>query len=263
MRIYCKDRCLWTTWPLLRIVITQIAGYTTNKPPNTENQMRSTTKLFIVAALAFLSGPQQARTQIMLDIANASFEDPVLSSGQYTNVVIGWTGSFLGTQNVADQGWFSSLPAGNNVAILDYNLTIAQTLTNNLSEGDYTLSAYVGQSQFINFPRTFALQLIAGSTLLAETTALAPVGSLNLFTVNYSAAFDDLNLGQALTVRLAASIEGADYSTYNSTALDGVSLGYTAVPEPSVAALALATGGLWAGVVGFRSLRRGRTGGRS
>jgi hypothetical protein len=203
--------------------------------------MRSTTKLLIVAALAFLSGPQQARTQIMLDIANASFEDPVLSSGQYTNVVIGWTGSFLGTQNVADQGWFSSLPA----------------------EGDYTLSAYVGQSQFINFPRTFALQLIAGSTLLAETTALAPVGSLNLFTVNYSAAFDDLNLGQALTVRLAASIEGADYSTYNSTALDGVSLGYTAVPEPSVAALVLATGGLWAGVVGLRSLRRGRTGGRS
>ena len=189
--------------------------------------MKTLTRICIVSALAVLLSGQAARSQVQLSIVNASFENPVLSPGQYTSGVIGWSGPYLGTQNVSGQEWFSSLPAGNNVAILDYDLTIAQTLTSNLSAGDYTLSAYVGQNLFINFPRTFALQLYAGSNLLAETTALAPVGSLNLFTVNFGALASNPNLGQSLTIRFAASIEGPDYNTYNSTVLDGVSLAYT------------------------------------
>jgi hypothetical protein len=189
--------------------------------------MKTLTRICIVSALAVLLSGQAARSQVQLSIVNASFENPVLSPGQYTPGVIGWSGPFLGTQNASGQGWFSSLPAGDNVAILDFDLTIAQTLTSNLSAGDYTLSAYVGQNLFINFPRTFALQLLAGSTLLAETTALAPVGSLNLFTVNFGALASNPNLGQSMTISFAASIEGPDYNTYNSTVLDGVSLAYT------------------------------------
>ena len=189
--------------------------------------MKTLTTICILSALAVLLSGQAARSQVQLSIVNASFENPVLSPGQYTPGVIGWSGPYLGTQNASGQGWFSSLPAGNNVAILEYDLTIAQTLTSNLSAGDYTLSAYVGQNLFINFPRTFALQLYAGQNLLAQTTALAPVGSLNLFTVNFGALASNPNLGQSLTVRFAASIEGPVYSTYNSTVLDGVSLAYT------------------------------------
>jgi hypothetical protein len=205
--------------------------------------MKTLNKVCILAAIAVTSFAQNAQSQVLLSITNPSFEDPVLAPGAFVAGNTGWTSSSV-TQNISGQGSVTndlSLPAGPNVAALSYDESISQTLSSSLAQGDYVLSAYFAQNIFAPTTFPFQLQLFAGATLLTQFT-LVPTTTLTQYSAPvYTALGTDPNRGQSLRIVINASV-GTDYGSFQQTFADGVSLSYTAVPEPGTATMLLAAG---------------------
>ena len=188
-----------------------------------------------------------------LTIANSSFEEPALASpGAYSTIIPSWTTS-VGTvvQNLSGQGWVSSLPAGNQVAVLQYNDSISQTLPITLAAGYYNLSAYIAGRSGYTTPFPFHLQLYAGTTLLSEVVGTAANGVFARYCTYYTSAPNDTNLGAQLKIVFNASV-GENYAAYRQTLLDGVQVNFSATLPPPATITSLVKSGsnlvmVWSG----------------
>jgi hypothetical protein len=180
-----------------------------------------------------------------LTVTNAGFEDPALPNGESTDDTLpGWTGSGgvladfnFGAFDAPTTFFPAEAPAGENVAYIQDG-QISQTLADTLAEGEYTLTAQVGQS-LVDAPSPFRVQLRAGGELLAEaTTPAATAGTFALVSVSYTAVYDDTQLGQALAIALVdAGTAGVpeDEPYFDDVALDFV----PAAPPCAAAPMAL------------------------
>ena len=116
----------------------------------------------------------------MIPIINAGFEDPVLNDNAFTsNSIPGWEGTDLaapnnfGVFNPAPTFFPNEAPEGSNVAYIERGAvfqTLSEVLTANTM---YTLEVLVGDSLIDPLPG-FAVQLMAGGTVLAEATSPSP-----------------------------------------------------------------------------------------
>jgi hypothetical protein len=220
--------------------------------------MKSLNKVCILAAIAVTSIAQNAQSAVLLPITNPSFENPVLAPGAFVAGNIGWTSASV-TQNIFAQGSVAdsfNLPSGPNVAALSYNESISQTLSSSLAEGDYVLSAYFAQNIFAPTSFPFQLQLFAGTTLLTEFSII-PTTTLTQYSTLYTALGSDDDLGQSLKIVINASF-GTDFAAFQQTFVDGVSLSYTAVPEPGTATMLFVAGLLSVCFIRFQQIRRQR-----
>lgn len=162
------------------------------------------------------------------------------------NSVPGWTVSGeAGTQ--ADGSNFpGGLPdGGQNTAYIN-NGVISQVLSATIVPGDYTLHVDVGNRFFPNHLSNYQVELLAGSTLLAEdnNTLNPAAGTFATSTLTYTATAADPNLGQHLKIVLMSG-PGTQQANFDSVTLTGP------VPEPSTIVLMC-----FAGIGLAESLRR-------
>lgn len=226
-------------------------------------------------------------------IQNAGFETASLSlnaaTGAYSQLVnpsllspaVGgtlpnWTVASNSAQSAAGGyapspggiNWGSTWWSGNNIAYLQAQgssatVSISQVLgANLLNDTTYTLSALIGNRSF-GVGLNYSMQLFAGSTLLASSSALVlPDNSSGSDSLVFNSGANNANAGQALMIRFSTS--GSSTSTFLEAFFDNVALdAVTAntgggannpVPEPSSIALTM-LGGL--GLLAARAQRKG------
>ena len=155
-----------------------------------------------------------------ISIANASFEEPVVSDGQTAvNIMPGWVGggTYYSVANPADS-WFvrtsqgSALPnpiSGLNIGGLNIGASIYQELSEVLQpDQTYTLSFIAGRRAGIPFG-TPRVSLFAGGNLVAESVIPTPEsGRFAPFQLVYSPPTNSPYFGQALRIQLTSA--GAD-----------------------------------------------------
>jgi hypothetical protein len=139
----------------------------------------------MVSALMGAAGQAGA---VSITVLNASFENPALSPGQFTNAPIpNWVGSaFRGVFFPGVPSDVSFVPDGNQVAYIFGAGTISQDLGVAVQAGvPYQLNLWVGTQS--GFAATYLVQLVAGgsSTVIASDTAALP-GSGVLLPVSIS-----------------------------------------------------------------------------
>ncbi|MAE66546.1 MAG: hypothetical protein CMJ18_19935, partial [Phycisphaeraceae bacterium] len=145
-------------------------------------------------------------------VSNPSFEAQVLADGGVTsNVIADWalirtarTGG--GVYNPLATEFLQDVPDGDNVA---YNIgaTIAQTLSTTLeSRTTYTLEVAIGnRAGVLGFPG-YAVQLLAGDTVLVEESSSTPAeGTFVTATLVYEAPVNEPRAGAPLEIRLLSS----------------------------------------------------------
>lgn len=172
----------------------------------------------------------------LIEIANPSFEEPVLPDGQYNeNNTPGWVGT--GTFHVANPAddWFGNTSDGSSINPIDgANIggvntggTIYQDLTAVLQAGKtYSLSMLVGQRINVPFGSPI-ITLMAGSRVLAEGLPVAPTsGAFAEFRMDYNSPQEGDVLGQPLRIQISSSGGAAQVW------VDNLSLSLTATPPP-------------------------------
>lgn len=208
---------------------------------------RKNMKRFVFAALVGVSVMPSAFAQVV----NPSFEDPFLSGGfSAVPTLPGWSrsGGDAGVWVLPAGGFFSiSAPDGRQI-FYSNGPTVAQQISNTLTEGTHTFFAQAGR-RGDSFAGSFSMRMYAGGTvangvvtggtLLGSTNFDHTTVSANTFTpisVSYTAAAGDALIGQRLSVefvRTAGVQMNFDAVTYNDQV----------VPEPATLTL-LALGGL-------------------
>ncbi len=155
--------------------------------------------------------------EINIEIANSSFESPVVADGQYVvNNIPGWVGSgaafsvanprndwFLGT---SDGNGASTVIDGLNIGGLNTGATIYQDLSAVVRQRTrYSLRLRIGHRLGIPFG-TLTVSLIAGGQVLAEAVPAAPPdASFAPFELNYSSPEEGLMIGKTLRIQLRSS----------------------------------------------------------
>jgi hypothetical protein len=172
---------------------------------------------------------------VALVVANAGFEDPSLAELASTDDSLpGWTGAggALAGFNFGafdpDATFFpAEAPEGENVAYIQDG-EVSQVLSDTLAAGTYTLGVKVGQS-IPDHPSPFRVQLLAGSTLLAESTSpVAAAGEFADVVVQYVASGADPALGEALAIVLVDDGVPGDFN--DEPYFDQVTLDFEAAP---------------------------------
>lgn len=185
--------------------------------------------------------PQVQVRAASIPILNHSFEAPTApqqGDPYYSmNVINDWTLDPPPSESTPLQGVFSPMmapstssaftdpiPDGSQTAYSNGG-TISQLLTATLQANtQYTLGAYVGDRNNVNFPG-YSIQLWAGGNLLAsEGSVNIPDGRFALVTVNYASG-SIVTPGQQLEIRLVSS--------GMQTNFDLITLDATSIPEPS------------------------------
>lgn len=163
-------------------------------------------------------------------IVNAGFEDEVIGNGVFVFSIPGWTHTGdSGTFNPTTSQYAAEASEGSNVAFSSNGgPEISQVLGDILNpDTQYTLSVMVGDRLDQNFPG-YSVQLLAGGVLLAEdNNSMSSVdGDFFESTVNYESTQSDMQLGEALEIRLRGF--GAQVN-FDDVRLDAVS----SIPEPN------------------------------
>ncbi|MGE0406482.1 MAG: PEP-CTERM sorting domain-containing protein [Candidatus Korobacteraceae bacterium] len=181
------------------------------------------------------------------NVVNWSFEDPIRSDNQWSTYVPGWN-VVKGNAGVFNPP-ISALPSGpthgQNILWMGSNATVAQTLSTIVSPYyDYTLKVDVGQ-RADNPPIRYAIQLWAGSTLVAEDNdTLNPAsGGFLTSTLTFSTGASSPLFGNAFEIRFL------NLSTTGQVIFDNVRfMGSDPTPAhaPEPATLALFGSGLLA-----------------
>lgn len=115
-----------------------------------------------LAAAALLASLAPASAQTPVPIANAGFENPVLSEGNYIESISGWSvvaAGDVGVWNVETDDYPAQAPEGANVAYV-YNATGLEGCSQVLSgvigklqvNANYTLTVKVGDALTYAFP---------------------------------------------------------------------------------------------------------------
>lgn len=162
-----------------------------------------------LAVLGLLLGATGQAGAVLLPIDNPSFEASSLGDGAFTMTVTGWTVTDTTTTGVwnpsAAQSYGGLAPGGSNVAFSNGG-ALSQTLTTAMGANKtYTLSVYVGnRADFAVFPG-YQIQLLAGSTVLAQcVSCVIPTdNTFALVNVSYTTA-SSVTPGQLLGIRLAS-----------------------------------------------------------
>lgn len=190
---------------------------------------------FILTALIAAMGAASFGT-----IINASFEEPVYTTGAYgSSGMPGWSSiGTYGAWNIPSGSFFEAeAPHGTQIGYTN-GPAIAQQTDDVLEVGTTTLSVMGGRrSDF--YSSSFFLQLWAGGTQAAGNvtggTMLGEVlfdvnsvakGSFKMVTLDYQATADDPNLGKQLTIRMFQQANsGGGQINFDDVRLN-------AVPEP-------------------------------
>ncbi len=188
-----------------------------------------TTRLFLVCA--FVAGLADAQS---IAIQNPSFENAILpnsAAGSFSNLIAGstfsgspsggtldsWTAASTTTNAAAGAfapspggvNWGSAWWTGNNIAYLQIGaagtVSLSQTVSAVLQNGrTYSLTALVGR-RTATLRGNFALQLWAGSTMLASSSLnLTSIGYANAL-VTYESGTNNPQAGQPLMVVLSST----------------------------------------------------------
>ena len=174
----------------------------------------------------------------IIPVANHSFEAPELPPGDFTlQDVPGWTASSngfsFGVFYPTVESWGYAASDGHNLLYTDSRTPdgtdyVEQTTNAALTfGGTYTLAIDVIRRPFYGTD-TYLIQLLAGSTVIAEDTStlVIPVGEFRTSVIFYTPDANDPLLGQALTIRLS----GVHQTNFDNVRFDG--------PVPSPSALA-------------------------
>jgi len=146
-----------------------------------------------------------------VDVANPSFEAPVLTPGAYTNYtndgaqnIPGWKtgGGWVGAQNSIGGYYDSAISDGVNFAYDDGG-EISQTI-GTLQPGTYKLTVAVGSRADKNFAGG-SLQLVAGDTVVKSFPLTEPKkGMFQDETLDYTAAAGSAGIGSTLAIKLVS-----------------------------------------------------------
>ena len=189
---------------------------------------------FLPAVLILICGVNEAGATT-IPIPNFSFETVSVADGSYSqNNVPGWnfTG-FVSTYNPTATEIPGGVPDGANVASVAGGSTLFQTLSAQLQVNtQYTLTAGVGERTDIG-AGGYVITLMAGGNVLASDSSQTLVsGSFVTSTLNYFAAAGDVNLGQTLTINIAA--QGIGGVNTGQTEFDNFQLtSAPGAPEPA------------------------------
>ena len=184
----------------------------------------------VMLSLAFVASAAQGA---IVPVLNPSFESPTTSFFS-TGTITDWTLSAPFNQGVFQPASFPSAGMGTTngtqTAFLNSGF-ISQTLPSTLTVNNaYTLRVDVGDRADIAFPG-YAVQLFAGSTLLAQESSLVPNNGFLTSTVFFVALPGNPNLGQQLQIRL---VSNGIQVNFDNVRLDAIDI---TVPLPASAAI--------------------------
>ena len=199
------------------------------------------TRVLISVAVVAAATPALSQT-IFID--NWSFESSAQSCTAGPNcfqlgVIPGWTVSSIPRTatfkpSIGTGGIFpAGVPDGVNVAGVgnqDGTASIMQTTVAALEANrTYTLSAAIGHRA--DFPFSgYSIQLYAGNTYLASSSALTPdAGTFLTDTLTFNSGTSPAGLGQLITIQLVALVPGGQVD------FDTITLNSAAVPAPAAA----------------------------
>jgi hypothetical protein len=193
----------------------------------------------------------------MINVLNASFEDPTLGAGQFTgytpfggvsNDMPDWTPvtsggvQITGIQNAT--GTYTSGVDGSNFAYTNSSTPFYQVLSTDVGAGVYTLQVDLGERTGTTVVGgVFGLYTASGGnlgpalTLGTETVLGATLtpGAFTNETLTVVVAPGDPNIGQSLAIGLS----GVNDISNDNADFDNVRLNFTPIPEPSTYALML------------------------
>ena len=191
---------------------------------------------------------------VPVTIQNPSFEAVVLANGAFTPSIPSWSfsGGDTGTFNPTVAAYPAEAPDGQNVAYVSQgsapgDIVTQQILSELLTAGTtYTLEVQVGQrADGLTFG-SFDLQLVAGGVVLASNNTASPAaGTFQNVMVVHTPSAGDPQLGQALEIRLVASVAGGQQINLDDVRLDAAPQVPT-VPGVGLVILAVALAALGA-----------------
>ncbi|HEY9621445.1 MAG TPA: PEP-CTERM sorting domain-containing protein [Crinalium sp.] len=195
-----------------------------------------------IAAVGLSLSPAQAA---QLTLTNSSFDQGVtLNPGGVSGIITGWTigaNTSSGVYYPVASDFTPSLSPNDYVAFINRG-SISQTLSDTLlADTTYTLNLNVGWRSVFR-PVDYSVQLLAGSTLLAEdnltnllqreglTTSAISSGRFFLSSLTFTSTQSTLGIGQPLTIRLSSS---GIQTNFNNLTLLAVSQTPTPTPTPT------------------------------
>ncbi len=142
-----------------------------------------------------------------------------------------------------------NFPSGTSQATPDYAY---QDTTHPITAGEtYTLSFYAGVRTTVGTANSInvdaGLRSQGGTSDLARFDvigAIAPVGSMQQYILNWTVPSSGAFLGQNLEVYFQGYTSSPDGSYFHQISIDTVNLSFTAAPEPTSAALLLGSGAM-------------------
>jgi len=205
--------------------------------------------VLVGTVLVLASGAAQA---VPVTIQNPSFEANVLADGAFVLTITNWSfsGSDTGTFNPHAAAYPGGVaPDGQNVAFISAGSapgdTISQVLSDVLTAGvTYTLDVEVGERADGLTINTYVIQLVAGGAVLASDSSASPAaGTFATSTVVYTATGAEAQIGQALEIRLVATVGGGNQINFDDVRLDAARQ-VPVVPGVGLAFLVVALAGL-------------------
>jgi hypothetical protein len=191
--------------------------------------------LLVAVALASLAPLLSTVTRgDQIPIVNHGFEDQFVPNDDFIRgALTGW--SVAGDSGVFNPSTFSlpdQPPEGMNVAFIGGTFNggpISQTLSTVLMVGSYELRIAVGDRLDTGFAG-YLIELLAGGAVLAQDSNSMTPGNGMFITssMTFTALESDVNLGQALEIRISAPNNGSGIQTL----FDDVRLTLNAPPDP-------------------------------
>lgn len=139
-------------------------------------------------------------------IANASFEEPVQAEGGYVYTIPGWTlgpGTEAGVERLGSGFFYEPVPDGLQVGWMNTAGSVSQEPGAPLEAyATYTFSVTVGSRADTAAAKDYAIEFLAGGTILASTNVPLARGYFAPASVSYSVRADDPLIGQPVQLRI-------------------------------------------------------------